>query len=287
MPGLLKDGKLPSWIDRAKERQLFRVNLYSFADELRVERRALLELFTDMVYYGIFDLNWEFHCRCCNGIAGRHKHLSDATTENAYTVCKIRTPFANELDGDVEVSLTPVTRLYEFPKNVVDRVTQQMISQIQAGTLSMPLVYVHGLDCVPLPTFREGFGDEVLSRNESLSIKRICIVFTDIKGSTALYEQLGDAKHFDSLFQIVEGGAVVKTIGDAVMVSFSTAENGVGAALRIQETFRQLAQREGTGQAIVVKIGLHQGPSLLVNLNNRSDYFGRTLNLASRMEERS
>ena len=285
--------RLLSWIDGAGDDQLFRINVYGLADETQIDRRALLEVFIDLVDRGIFDLNWEFHCPYCNGITGRHKHLSEATCENACTICKIRTPFANELDGNIEVTFTPVARLYEFGSTFIERTTQETIEKVQAGTLGMPMTYVRGLDCIQLPAFREKFGDEVLSTNESLSIKQICIMFTDIKGSTALYEQLGDAKgyrlvreHFDLLFRVVEEerGVVVKTIGDAVMASFTSADGGIGAALRIQDTFRDLARREGVGKAIVVKIGLHLGPSLLVNLNDRSDYFGRTINLASRIQ---
>ena len=282
-----------SWIDGAGDDQLFRIKVYELADETQLDRRTLLELFIDLVYRGIFDLNWEFHCPYCNGITGQHKHLSEATCESACTVCKVRTPFTNELDGNVEVTFTPVARLYEFATSFIDRTTRETIEKIEAGTLVMPKIYVRGLDCIQLPAFREKFGDEVLSTNESLSIKQICIMFTDIKGSTALYEQLGDAKgyrlvreHFDLLFTVVEeeGGIVVKTIGDAVMASFTSAKGGIGAALRIQDTFGDLAKRERVGQAIVVKIGLHLGPSLLVNLNNNSDYFGRTINLASRIQ---
>lgn len=285
---------LRGFFKRADEERLFRINAYEVADGIHVGRRRLLELFLDMVARGLLDLNWEFHCPYCNGITGRHRHLSDATTESACTVCKIRTPFSNELDGNVEVTFTPVARLYEFSRAFVDQVTRKMIAQIDAGTLTMPLVYVRGIDCVQLPLFREKFGTEVLSRNESLSIKRICIMFTDIRGSTALYEQLGDAKayrlvrhHFDLLFRVVEraGGVVVKTIGDSVMASFGSSAQGVAAALRIQAVFGILAAREKVGErAIVVKIGLHVGPSLLVNLNERADYFGRTINLASRIQ---
>ena len=68
------------------------------------------------------------------------------------------------------------------------------------------------------------------------------------------------------------------------MASFTAPDKGVGAALQIQETFRALARREEIGKAIRVKIGVHVGPRLLVNLNGRSDYFGRTINVASRIE---
>jgi class 3 adenylate cyclase len=72
----------------------------------------------------------------------------------------------------------------------------------------------------------------------------LTFLFTDLKGSTELYARVGDLvayelvrKHFHLLNAIVaaEGGAVVKTIGDAVMATFSTPDRAVAAALRMRE----------------------------------------------------
>ena len=70
---------------------------------------------------------------------------------------------------------------------------------------------------------------ETIKVDGGIGVKDITILFTDLKGSTALYERIGDLKafslvhrHFDSLEQVINNhnGAIVKTIGDAVMATF-------------------------------------------------------------------
>ena len=74
-------------------------------------------------------------------------------------------------------------------------------------------------------------------------------------------------------------GAVVKTIGDAVMASFGDPANAVKAALAMQA---RIADHE-----LVLKLGIHVGPSVVVNLNDRLDYFGSTVNMAARLQGQS
>jgi class 3 adenylate cyclase len=91
--------------------------------------------------------------------------------------------------------------------------------------------------------------------------------------------------HFRVLNEIVaaEGGAVVKTIGDAVMATFPTPDRAVAAALRIRDAMRALNAERG-GEDLLLKIGIHEGPCLAVVLNNRQDYFGQTVNIAARVQ---
>ena len=74
-------------------------------------------------------------------------------------------------------------------------------------------------------------------------------------------------------------GAVVKTIGDAVMAAFSSPADRLAAALaiceRIAEFDRGLETEAGASGTIQVKIGLHCGPCIAVTLNDRLDYFGQ------------
>ena len=91
--------------------------------------------------------------------------------------------------------------------------------------------------------------------------------------------------HFRALRETVaaEGGAVVKTIGDAVMATFPTPDRAVAAALRMREAMRGL--NEGRDREdLLLKIGIHEGPCLAVMLNERQDYFGQTVNIASRVQ---
>ncbi len=140
-------------------------------------------------------------------------------------------------------------------------------------------------------TFRDIFRTDTLDVDQRLKITSLTFMFTDLKGSTELYERVGDLvafdlvkAHFRVLQDIVaaEAGAVVKTIGDAVMATFSTPDRAVAAALRIREEMRQL--KDGEGQDLLVKIGIHEGPCLAVVLNDRQDYFGQTVNIAARVQ---
>jgi class 3 adenylate cyclase len=136
-------------------------------------------------------------------------------------------------------------------------------------------------------TFRDIYRTDTLDVTQRLKITSLTFLFTDLKGSTELYERVGDLAaydlvqaHFHVLHQIVaaEAGAVVKTIGDAVMATFPTPDRAVAAALRMREAMR------GLNKDLLLKIGIHEGPCLAVMLNERQDYFGQTVNIASRVQ---
>ena len=80
-----------------------------------------------------------------------------------------------------------------------------------------------------------------------------------------------------------EAGAVVKTIGDAVMATFVKPEQALAAGLRMRAAMDTLNEQRGK-KDLVLKIGIHEGPCLAVMLNERQDYFGQTVNIASRVQ---
>ncbi len=136
-------------------------------------------------------------------------------------------------------------------------------------------------------TFRDLYRSDTIDVAQRLKITSLTFLFTDLKGSTELYDRVGDLvaydlvnAHFRALQEIVaaEAGAVVKTIGDAVMATFATPDRAVAAALRMREAMRDL---DGD---LILKIGIHEGPCLAVMLNERQDYFGQTVNIASRVQ---
>jgi class 3 adenylate cyclase len=136
-------------------------------------------------------------------------------------------------------------------------------------------------------TFRDLYRTDTIDVGQRLKITSLTFLFTDLKGSTELYDRVGDLvaydmvnAHFRALHEIVaaQGGAVVKTIGDAVMATFPTPDRAVAAALRMREAMRDLAGD------LVLKIGIHEGPCIAVMLNERQDYFGQTVNIASRVQ---
>lgn len=141
-------------------------------------------------------------------------------------------------------------------------------------------------------TFRDIYRTDTLDVNQRLKITSLTFLFTDLRGSTELYERVGDLAafdlvqaHFGVLNEIVaaEAGAVVKTIGDAVMATFPTPDRAVAAAMRMREAMRRL-NAERRGEDLLLKIGIHEGPCIAVNLNERQDYFGQTVNIASRVQ---
>jgi class 3 adenylate cyclase len=136
-------------------------------------------------------------------------------------------------------------------------------------------------------TFRDIYRTDTLDIDQRLKITSLTFLFTDLKGSTALYDRVGDLAaydlvkaHFAVLHRIVasQAGAVVKTIGDAVMATFPTPDRAVAAALRMRDEMRELSQD------LLLKIGIHEGPCIAVTLNERQDYFGQTVNIASRVQ---
>ena len=140
--------------------------------------------------------------------------------------------------------------------------------------------------------FRDIYGTDTIDVEQRLKITSLTFLFTDLKGSTELYDRVGDIvafdlvrAHFRVLNEIVaaEAGAVVKTIGDAVMATFSTPDRAVAAALRMREAMQDLNNGRN-GQDLLLKIGIHEGPCLAVVLNDRQDYFGQTVNIAARVQ---
>ena len=141
-------------------------------------------------------------------------------------------------------------------------------------------------------TFRDIYRTDTLDVDQRLKITSLTFLFTDLKGSTALYERVGDLvaydlvrQHFSVLNEIVaaEAGAVVKTIGDAVMATFPTPDRALAAALRMREAMARI-NAERKNEDLLLKIGIHEGPCLAVMLNERQDYFGQTVNIASRVQ---
>jgi class 3 adenylate cyclase len=178
----------------------------------------------------------------------------------------------------------------------------------QAGVRTLPTVFIAGdalhemlgrrrpfltaKRMLSNQTFRDVFKADNLNIDQRLKITSLTFLFTDLKGSTALYERVGDLAafdlvraHFQALLAIIssEKGAVVKTIGDAVMATFVRPEHAIVAGLRMRAAMDELNVKRGRDD-LVVKIGIHEGPCLAVMLNERQDYFGQTVNIAARVQ---
>ncbi len=148
-------------------------------------------------------------------------------------------------------------------------------------------------DVTALQAFRDLFSSEALRPGQELGIGSLTVAFTDLRGSTRLYREIGDAPAYGSVvghFDVVrtaistEGGALVKTIGDAVMAVFRRPVSSLRAMLDAQ---RLLAAAEGGARPLRLKAGIHTGPCIAVTLNDRLDYFGSTVNAAARIVDLS
>ncbi len=141
-------------------------------------------------------------------------------------------------------------------------------------------------------TFRDLYRSGTFDPEQSFKITSLTILFTDLRGSTALYDRVGDLaafdlvrSHFGELIAAVaaEGGAVVKTIGDAVMATFTTPDRALRSAMRMRKAMREINAGRGNDD-LALNIGLHEGPCLAVMLDDRQDYFGQTVNIAARVQ---
>jgi class 3 adenylate cyclase len=144
-----------------------------------------------------------------------------------------------------------------------------------------------------LQMFRDLFSSEALRPGEQISVGTLTVLFTDLRNSTKLYREIGDAtafgrvmNHFDVLRKAIaeEEGALVKTIGDAVMAVFRQPASALKAMLKAQQI---LASPSDGSSPLTLKAGIHTGPCIAVTLNDRLDYFGSTVNMAARLESLS
>ncbi len=143
-------------------------------------------------------------------------------------------------------------------------------------------------------SFRDLFRIHQLDPDLQLPLRSLTLLFTDLKGSTALYDRTGDAyayslvrQHYDELADAVRqaSGAVIKTMGDAIMASFSNPLDAVRAAIDMVERIDNLNRTWiANGDELGLKVGLHEGPALAVNADDRLDFFGQTVNIAARVQ---
>ncbi|MGI9522437.1 MAG: DUF5939 domain-containing protein [Hyphomicrobiaceae bacterium] len=140
--------------------------------------------------------------------------------------------------------------------------------------------------------FRENFALNYLAPDLKLKLRSLTLLFTDLKGSTALYDREGDLAayrlvqdHFVALKEVVRehSGAVIKTMGDAIMAAFSNGTDGTTAAIAMMEAMKYLPNRRFEGD-VGLKVGLHAGPALAINAGTNLDYFGQTVNIAARVQ---
>jgi adenylate cyclase len=214
----------------------------------------------------------------CYGLAGG-QYLS-ASDEGAQEMT-LRASEDGWTDEELQLSIEPKLILENATEKEQYFVLERMAWSDQAATAA---------EVTALQIFRDLFSNEALRPGEQISVGTLTVLFTDLRGSTQLYREIGDApafgcvmNHFDVLRQAIseEDGALVKTIGDAVMAVFRRPAGALRAFLTAQQVLAQPAQ---SGRPLMLKVGIHAGPCIAVTLNGRLDYFGCTVNMAARLE---
>ena len=120
-----------------------------------------------------------------------------------------------------------------------------------------------------------------------LPVGTVTFLFTDIEGSTKLWEQYPQAmkhalaKHDAILRQAVETnrGQIIKTTGDGLHAVFETAAQAIAATLAAQQGLHAQTWEEIHPQTVRVRMGLHSGEAEL----RSGDYYGGVLNRAARL----
>ncbi len=272
---------------------LFHIDVYGLANSWNVERVKLLNLFLRGVQAGVFSIHWEFHCPSCGGVAKESLGLDTAKSGDYCGICKL--DFKNALDDNIEVMFSISEEIRTIPDEISAGYMKQMMHSLKHENKFhwQKNTVIRGIDCINNQVFREIFDGDILPLDQSLDVKQVSILFTDIKGSTAMYEKFGDSQAFQFVrdhFNIVFGhiknhdGVAIKTIGDAVMGIFKTPAKALESALEIQKAFKIFNSTRDEEKKIEIKIGIHSGPTVVVTLNNRLDYFGTSVNIAARVQ---
>ncbi len=116
----------------------------------------------------------------------------------------------------------------------------------------------------------------------------LAVLFSDVVGSTRIYESLGDKRAREIVALCIDlmrlateqhRGQVIKTMGDEVMATFADANDALNAAAQMQRQIKSHPELQLEAQPVALRIGCHFGPVVLEN----RDVFGASVHTANRM----
>lgn len=272
--------RLAGFLKKATFTQLGYGSPNHLAQALGLPPKETLRLLTLGAHEGVFELEWLPRCPYCNHFApSGHNHLKDfGLTGMLCGMCEMH--FEVLADQTLYLTYRPHPLVMHLPADVP--VDEDFLNQWGAT----PAFQILQLD-----EFRTYLADLNLPPGESIAVREQTFWFTDLMGSTAMYEKLGDAgayalvrKHYEILFSTAEmySGFAVKTIGDGTMGNFRQPVDALRASIAAVRQVRVLAAE--SDHPVKVRLGLHCGPALIVSLNGRLDFFGTTVNKAARIE---
>lgn len=268
----------------AEERAIHHARPSHIASQIDEPLRTTLEALVEAIFHGDATLHWELECPHCHGLSNITNIFYLTPHDIVCPMCSGE--FTAHADHEAQVTFSPHPTLRTLSPDAGDADYKAAIRR------HFPPTMVH--DLMTVQRFREWAQNEPLPPNEYLEVRQTTLWFSDLTGSTALYARNGDPfayrlvrEHFDLVTAAIHeaAGAVVKTIGDGVMAVFTTGDQAVRAALDANERLSHFNRDNDLGQScrLRLKIGIHTGPAIVVTLNERLDYFGTTVNIASRV----
>lgn len=277
----------------ADDAELFHIDVPALTEKWNSSRRTVLEVLLRAVRFGVLGMEWAFHCPTCGGVAKESLQLANSHEQDFCPVCQV--DFRNTLDQNVEIFFSVSPEIRKLPESFKKEYEQRIVTNItESGHHSWRTdATIEGVEVFNHPVFRDIFGDDTLALDQSLEIRSATVMFSDVTGSTAMYERLGDARayrlirdHFEIVFEAIakHGGVPIKTIGDEVMGVFTDEVSAIEAAFTMHDSLSASNRSRDDGEELVLRIGVHRGPVITVTLNGSIDYFGRTVNIAARTQ---
>ncbi len=273
--------RLFNYLVKTEEIELQQIFPNFLAIKLDFSFEETLKLVTFGVLDGLFEMEWQVSCPQCHSVNFETGALKNLRLHEHCQVCG--TDYEPEADQNVQVILRLHPRFFDQVLKKPEKEAMKIDQRVQPLTV---------LDLMGYPDFREHFTDQVPRLNQGIKIRNASIMFTDLRNSTNMYEKIGDVQafllvneHFEILFDTIikKYGGVIKTIGDAVMAVFKDTRHALEAALEIKQKVDAFLKSKLQGFDSGIKIGLHVGPAVVVNLNESFDLFGTTINKAARL----
>jgi class 3 adenylate cyclase len=250
----------------------------------------------------LVNLNWDMATQTLADMNGRREFPEEAAQLGEW--------YRESMSGETYLAWTrsprpdfrPLLSQIEVPTLVLHRINDNAVAfsngqALAAGIPNARIVPLEGpshLFCLgdyqPIIQAVDSFlGDrepqgQASTRSQPATVHTI--LFTDVEGSTALTQRLGDAKA-RQIFREHEritrealaahGGAEVKTMGDGFMTSFTSATSAIECAIAMQRSFAE--HNASADVPIKVRIGLNAGEPIAED----EDLFGTAVNMAARI----
>ena len=140
--------------------------------------------------------------------------------------------------------------------------------------------------------YRQCFASDAPDPLAPVPVKSVYILVSDVVASTAMCASLGDVEGFSVIRDIYDfqekiidrlGGAIIKTYGDALFAAFTSGQEAMAAALSIQSDFDSYNATQHMKEQTSLKLSLHSGRCIAVNLADQLDLFGSTISMAAHL----